>query len=101
MTVEALALLQSRIEDDVQLLDSPSRVSLQELVNAAKKTFTERALLLNENDVLFEQNKENNIHQSTRSTVASTVKVMSYEDTVRAQIKHNAKEAAVVKGKHS
>jgi hypothetical protein len=68
-------------------------------VNAAEKAFAERALLLDENRVLFEQNNESNIRQSTRSTVVGKAKVMSYEDIVETQAKRNSKEAAVVKGK--
>jgi len=48
ITSEALALLQSRIEDDAQLLDSPSKLRLRKLANATEKAFAERALL-NEN----------------------------------------------------
>ena len=33
------------------------------------------------------------------STVVGKAKVMSYEDIVKAQAKHDAKEAAVVKGR--
>ena len=69
VTSEALTLLQSRIEDDAQLLDSSSKLRLRKLANAAEKAFAERALLLDENRVLFEQNNECNIRQSTRSTV--------------------------------
>jgi DDE superfamily endonuclease len=65
VTAEALTLLQSRIEDDAQLLDSPSKLRLRKLANAAEKAFAERALLLDENRVLFEQNNESNIRQST------------------------------------
>ena len=61
------------------------------------KAFAERALLLNENRLLFEQNNESNCRQSTRSTVVGKAKVMSYEDIVEAQAKRDAKEAAVVK----
>jgi hypothetical protein len=49
ITSEALTLLQSRIEDDAQLLDSPSKLRLRKLANAAEKAFAERALLLDEN----------------------------------------------------
>lgn len=99
VTSEALTLLQSRIEDDAQLLDSPSRRRLQKLANAAEKAFAKPALLLDKNRLLVDQNNESNCRRSTRSTVVGKVKVMSYEDIVEAQIKRDAKEAAAVKAK--
>ena len=99
VTSEALTLLQSRIKDDAQLLDSPSKHRLQKLANAAEKAFAERALLLDKNRLLFEQNNESNCRQSTRSTVVGKAKVISYEDIVEVQAKRDAKKAAVVKGK--
>ena len=74
--------IQSRIEDDAQ--DGPSKHRLQKLANAAQKAFAERALLLDENRLLFEQNNESNCRQSTRSTVVG---------------KRDAKEIVAVKGK--
>jgi hypothetical protein len=49
---------------------------LQKLANAAEKAFAERALLLDENRLLFEQNNESNCCQSTRSTVVGKAKMM-------------------------
>jgi hypothetical protein len=69
VTSEDLTSLQSRIEHDADLLDGPSKHRLQKLANAAQKAFAERALLLDENRLLFEQNNESNCRQSTRSTV--------------------------------
>jgi len=99
VTSETLTLLQSRIEDHAQLLDSPSRRRLQKPANAAEKAFAKRALLLDENRLLVDQNNESNCRRSTRSTVVGKAKVMSYEDIVEAQIKRDAKEAAAVKAK--
>ena len=97
VTSDALTSPRSRIEHDAHLLDGPSKHRLQKLINAARKAFAERALLLDENR-LFEQNNETNCRRSTRSTVAGKAKVMSYDDIVEAQAKHDAKEV-VVKGK--
>jgi hypothetical protein len=93
ITSEALTLLQSRVEKDSQLLDSHSKLRVQKLISAAEKTLAERALLLNEIRILFEQNNESNCRKSTRSTIVSKAKVMSYEDFVDAQAKRDAKEA--------
>jgi hypothetical protein len=99
VTSEALTSLQSRIENDAHLLDGPSKHRLQKLANAAQKAFAERALLLDENRLLFEQNNESNRRQSTKSTVVGKAKVMSYEDIVEAQARRDAREAILVKGK--
>ncbi len=81
------------------MLDEPSKRRLRKLANAAQKSFAECALLLDENKLLFKQNKESKSRKSTRSTVVGKAKVMSYEDIVEAQVKRDAKEAVVVKGK--
>ena len=81
------------------MLNGPSEHCLQKLTNAAEKVFAERALLLDENRLMFQQNNEKEPHQSSRSTVVGKAKVMSYEDIVEAQAKRDAKETAVVKGK--
>ena len=98
VTSEALISLRGRIEHDAHLLGGPSKHRLHKLVNAARKAFAERALLLDENRLLFEQNNESNCRQSTRLTVVNKAKVMSYDDIVEAQAKRDAKEA-MVKGK--
>lgn len=51
----------------------------------------ERALLLDENRLLFEQNNEKTTRQSTGSKVVGHAKVMSYEDILEAQRKRDAK----------
>jgi len=52
---------------------------------AAHKCFTERALLLDENRLLFEQNNESNCRRLIKSIKVRSVKVMSYDDVVEAQ----------------
>jgi hypothetical protein len=56
-------------------------------------------LLLDENRLLFEQNNESKCRKSVKSTVVGKAKVMSYEDIVQAELKRDAKDAPVVKGK--
>lgn len=97
--MEALILLQSRIEDDAQSLDVPSKQRLQKLANAAGKSFAERVLLADENRLLFEQNNESKCRQSTRSTVVGKAKVVSYEDIVEAQAKRDEKAATAARRK--
>jgi hypothetical protein len=62
---------------------------LQALSRAAEKVFAERALLLEENRILFEQNNEKTCRQSSGLTVVGHAKVMSYEDIVEAQKKRD------------
>ncbi|CEJ58347.1 hypothetical protein PMG11_07006 [Penicillium brasilianum] len=59
------------------------------LSRAAEKVFTERALLLEENLILFKQNNEITCRQSTGQTVIGHAKVMRYEDIVKAQKKRD------------
>jgi hypothetical protein len=70
--------------------DHPSKHGLQKL---AKKAFADRALLLNENRLLFEQNNERTTRLSIRSTVTGNAKVMTYDDIVEAQRKRDVKAA--------
>jgi len=72
---------------------------MRKLANAAEKAFAERALLLDENRLLFEQNNESSCRQSARSTVVGKAKVMSYEDIVKAKAERDAREAVPKKGK--
>jgi hypothetical protein len=95
VTSEALTSLRNRIERDINMLDDQSKCRLQKLAKAAENAFAERALLLDENKLLFEQNNESRSRVSTRSTVIGKAKIMSYEDIVEAQRKRDAKEASL------
>src|SRR5580700_9208545 len=55
-----------------------------------------RTILLDENLLLFEQNNEKTTRTSIKATVVGTVKVLSYEDIIEAQQKHDIKEAEAV-----
>jgi hypothetical protein len=81
------------------MLNEPSKQRLQKLANTAQNLFAERALLVDENQLLFKLNKESKTRKSTRSTVIGKAKVMNYEDIIEAKAKRDAKEAAVAKGK--
>ncbi|KAJ5904761.1 uncharacterized protein N7473_001677 [Penicillium subrubescens] len=88
-TSDYFALLRREVEQDTQNLDSVCKHRLQTLSRAAEKVFAERALLLEENRILFEQNNEKSCRQSTGQTVVGHAKVMSYEDIVEAQKKRD------------
>ncbi|QKX57688.1 uncharacterized protein TRUGW13939_04806 [Talaromyces rugulosus] len=53
--------------------------------------YNQSALLLDENRILLEQNNEKICRQSSRSTVVGNAKVMSYDDIIKAQRKHDLK----------
>ncbi|OCK74173.1 DDE-domain-containing protein [Lepidopterella palustris CBS 459.81] len=93
------ATTDAEIDRDTPLLNAPNRHRLRKLANAARKCFAERALLLDENRLLFEQNNESNCRKSVRPTEVGEIKVMSYADSVEAQSKRDAKEGAVREGK--
>ena len=84
MTAEALASLYSLIRQDTRMPDKPSRYCLQRLAYAAEKAFAERALLLDENRLLFQQTNERECRQSTRSKAVGKAKVISYKDIIEA-----------------
>ncbi len=92
MTYESLAHLRMVIEQGTAL-NSPYKPYFKKLANATDKALADRAILHNENRVLFEQNNEKTTRSSIRSTVTGTAKVMTYEDIIEAQRKRDVKEA--------
>ena len=70
VTAEALTSLHSLIEQDAHALDETSKQRLQrrlqKFANAAQISFAERALLADENRLLFKQNNEAKVRRSTR-----------------------------------
>ena len=63
------------------------------MANAVEKAFADRAILLDENLLLFEQNNERNTRKSIKATAVGKAKVLSYEDIVEAQRQRDLKEA--------
>ena len=59
-----------------------------------EKLFADRAILLDENRLLFQQNNEKTTRQSVRSTVTGNAKIMTYDDIARAEQKRAAKVSA-------
>ena len=91
MTFESLTCLRTKIEQGTAL-DSLGRYRFQKLANTAEKAFANRAILLDENKLLFEQNNEKTTRLSVRSTVVGNAKVMTYDNIVEAQKKCDVKE---------
>jgi hypothetical protein len=98
-TPEALTSLHSLIEQDAYALDETSKQRLQKFANAAQISFAERALLADENRLLFKQNNEAKVRRSTKSVVLGKAKVMSYEDIEEARAKRAAKDNIKGRGK--
>ena len=88
-TSDHFALLRKEVEQDTHSLDSECKHRLRALSHAAETVFAERALLLEENRILFEQNNEKISRQSSGQTVIGHAKVMSYDDIVEAQKKRD------------
>jgi hypothetical protein len=89
--------LRKRIEESIAHggeIDAPCKSYIQKLANVAETAFADRAILLDENLLLFEQNNEKATRKSIRATVVGSARVMSYEDIVEAQKQRDVKEAA-------
>lgn len=66
--------------------------NIQKLTNIIENTFTNRAILLDKNLLLFEQNNKKATRKSIRAIIVSSIKVISYKDIVKAQKQHDIKE---------
>jgi hypothetical protein len=73
VTCESLIDLRAKIEQGTAL-DPPSKRRFQKLANATEKAFADRAILLDENKLLFDQNNEKTTRLSVKSTVTATRK---------------------------
>jgi hypothetical protein len=101
-TAENLMSLCKRIEKSIAQggeIDAPCKSYIQKLANAAENAFADRAILLDENLLLFEQNNEKTTHKSMKATVVGSARVMSYEDIVEAQKQRDIKEATAEAGR--
>jgi hypothetical protein len=95
-TSEGLAALRKKIDRILARggkLDRSSILQIQSLGNAAENVFADRAILLDENLLLFEQNNKRNTRKSIIATAVGSAKVMSYEDIIEAQKQRDMKEA--------
>jgi len=73
-------------------LDSRCKLRIQKIANAAENAFADRAILLDENSLLFKQNNEKNVRQSIKATVVGSARVLSYKDIIEAQRQRDIKE---------
>lgn len=99
VTAESFQALRKRVQQESQHLDAPGKHRLQKLANVAEKAIADRALLIEEKSLLFNQNNEKMTRSSTRSTVVRTADIMSYDDIVEAQRKREVKETSKKNGK--
>jgi hypothetical protein len=67
-----------------EVLDTYTKLSIQKIVDTAENAFAKRAILLNENLLLFEQNNEKITRILMKAIVVGTAKVLSYEDIIEA-----------------
>jgi hypothetical protein len=101
-TAEKLMSLRMRIEKSIAQsgeIDAPCKSYIQKLANAAENAFADRAILLDENLLLFEQNNEKTTRKSMRATVVGSARVMSYEDICEAQKQRDIKDATAEAGR--
>jgi hypothetical protein len=99
-TSESLMSLRRKVDERLAgggELDRSRVLQIQKLANAAENAFADRAILLNENLDLFEQNNERNTRKSIKATAVGSAKVLSYEDIVEAQRQRDLKQASADK----
>jgi hypothetical protein len=91
-----LISLRKTIEADLEnsILNTPSKPRITKLCNAAKNAFADRSLLLDENQLLFEQNYERNVRKFVQSRILGTDKVLSYVDLCEAEKQRDLKDIA-------
>jgi hypothetical protein len=80
-----------QVAADVRTLDPGTQDPMQKLNHTAERAMAERALLLDKNRLLVEQNNKKTTQQSTGSKVVGQASVMSYTDILKAQQKKDAK----------
>ncbi len=86
-TFENLVVLRKNIEMSLarqEVVNTYTKLSVQKIADAAENAFAKRAILLDENILLFEQNNEKTTRTSMKATIVGTAKVLSYEDIVEA-----------------
>jgi len=84
-TITGFNEIRSKLQSQLDMHDEQSKLCLAKIARAAEKVFVDRALLFDENKLLFEQNNEKAMRDSTRGTVVGKAKVMSYDDILEAQ----------------
>jgi hypothetical protein len=102
VTAKYLTSLQSLIEQNANELSETSKKDLKKylgkVINAAKISFAEQALLRDRARFLFKMNNEAKVRRATKSIMLGKAKVMSFEDLELARAKRAAKEQAKATG---
>jgi hypothetical protein len=101
-TSNEVLTLRKQIEDDLignGLLNTLRMLRIHKLANGAENAFADRAILRDENHLLFEQNNESNVRRGTKSTIKGTAKVMAYEDLMEAERERDNKKTAQEAGR--
>lgn len=89
--------MRHKLDQIIGALDDDAKPHVQKVMNAVERSFANSTLLVNENQLLMEQNREKRLRKSTKATVVGTAKIMSFEDIKQAQRQREKKEAASVK----
>jgi hypothetical protein len=93
---EALGSLHAMTKRDAQAHDAKSKQRLQKhvqkLASVAQISFAERALLQDQNRLLFKVNNKAKVRRSTRSVVLGRAKVMMFGELEEARSKRAAKD---------
>jgi hypothetical protein len=87
--------------EDSGIFDTLCKKRVTKLVHAAQQSFVERALLMNENQVLFKQNCERVTGQSHSMTMVGVRRVVSHEDIIAAREKRCKSKVSVTRRKNS
>ena len=82
-TSDAIGTLRKCIEAD-GILNTPSKLRIIKLCNAAENAFADRSLLLDKNQLLFEQNCEHNVQKSVQSRIIGTAKVFKLRGSLQS-----------------
>ena len=95
-TSDSLISLRKDLKDHISksiVLDIPLKLQIYKIANAAENAFADRALLLDDNQLLFKQNCEKTKRKTTRSTIVGTARVLSYNDLVKAELQYDTQKA--------
>jgi hypothetical protein len=76
-------------------INGPCKLRIKKMANAGKNAFADRAILLDENPLLCEQNNKKTTCNSIKAIVVGSARVLSYEDIVKAQKKRDEKKAGL------
>jgi hypothetical protein len=90
--------VQTRLQSKLDACDEEARLFLAKISNAAEKVYADRAMLFDDNRLLFEQNNEKRTRESVRRTMVGRAKIMSYGDILEAERRRSVKDAKKIVG---